>query len=81
MKTFHLTIAKVDENLFEGEAVSATFPGKEGVFEVLAEHEAFVSELAPGTIRVRVAAGQLSQFEILQNGVVEVSHNQVTVLL
>ena len=30
MKTFHLTVAKVGENLFEGEAISATLPGERG---------------------------------------------------
>jgi F-type H+-transporting ATPase subunit epsilon len=80
-KTFHLTVAKVGENLFDGEAVSATVPGSEGVFQILAEHEALVSELVPGMVHVRAADDQIHQFEILKKGIAEISHNQTTILL
>jgi len=80
MKTFHLTIAKVGENLFDGEAVSVSLPGIEGTFEVLAEHEAFVSELAPGEARVTSADNARHTFPIT-GGIAEISRNQATVLL
>jgi F-type H+-transporting ATPase subunit epsilon len=79
-KTFHLTIAKVGENLFDGEAESVTLPGVEGVFTVLAHHEPFVSELKKGTASVRTATG-VQTFPLHEGGVAEVSNNQVTVLL
>ncbi len=81
MKTFHLTVARVGENLFDGEAVSASLPGSEGIFEVLAEHEAFVSLLAKGEMRIRTASEEMYRFEILKGGIAEVSRNQATVLL
>lgn len=81
MKTFHLTIAKVGENLFDGEAISASIPGVEGMFEVLADHEAFVSELRQGQMRVKTPDDQMQSFEIPRGGIAEISHNQATVLL
>ena len=51
-KTFHLTIAQVGHNIFDGEAVSVTLPGSDGVFTVLANHEAFVTPLKIGEARV-----------------------------
>jgi len=81
MKTFHLTVAKVGENLFDGEAISATLPGSEGVFQILAEHEAFVSELAKGQAHVVSADDQKHSFDIPQGGIAEVSRNQATILL
>ena len=81
MKTFHLTVAKVGENLFEGEAISATLPGSEGVFQILAEHEPFVSELKQGEVRIKGADDQLHHFEVPEGGIAEVSHNQATILL
>jgi F-type H+-transporting ATPase subunit epsilon len=81
MKTFHLTIAKVGENLFDAEAVSATCPGASGEFTVLAHHEPFVSELKSGTVRVKDAEGKAHAFAVENKGVVEVSNNQATVLL
>lgn len=81
MKTFHLTVARVGENLFEGDAVSVSASGKEGVFQVLAGHEAFISELKSGEVRVRAADAREYRFALPQGGVAEVSRNQATILL
>lgn len=80
-KTFHLTVARVGENFFDGDATSATFPGSEGAFTVLANHEAFVSTLKPGVIEFTDAEGKEHYVEVERDGVVEVSNNQTTVLL
>jgi len=80
-KTFHLTVARVGENLFDGEAVSVTLPGAEGVFTVLAGHEAFVSPLKPGEIRIEPAKGEKLTIELSATGIAEISSNQATVLL
>ena len=80
-KTFHLTIAKVGENLFEGDAVSATFPGVEGELTVLAQHEAFVTSLTAGVIRIEPSDGERIEVAITDSGVLEISNNQATVIL
>ena len=80
-KTFHLTIAKVGENLFDGEAISATLPGISGQFTVLANHEAYVSELKAGTAKVKSSDGTTQSIAVPIGGIAEVSHNQATVLL
>lgn len=80
-KTFHLTVAKVGENLFDGDAVSATLPGKDGVFQVLANHEAFISELKEGDMRVTSADSQSHTFSLPHGGIAEISHNQAIILL
>ncbi|MEJ0053181.1 MAG: hypothetical protein WDN10_00435 [bacterium] len=80
-KTFHLTIAKVGENLFDGEAVSTTLPGLSGEFTVLAGHEPYVSELKAGTARVKTADGQTRSISVPAGGVAEVSGNQATIIL
>jgi F0F1-type ATP synthase epsilon subunit len=79
--TFHLTIARVGENLFEGDAISVSLPGEAGVFEILAGHEAFISPLAQGTARVTDAAGHARSFDIAAGGIAEVSAGQATILL
>lgn len=80
-KIFHLTIAKVGENLFDGEAVSVTVPGTEGVLTVLAHHEAFVTPLKAGEIRVETEDGSGQTFALAETGILEVSNNQATVIL
>ncbi len=80
-KTFHLTIAKVGENLYDGEAVSVTVPGAEGLLTVLANHEAFVTPLKEGTIRVEKEDGTKEEFTLPISGILEVSNNQATVII
>lgn len=80
-KTFHLTIAKIGTNLFDGDAVSATLPGSEGTLTVLANHEPLVTSLDPGIIRVNVQDGQAQTFELTAPGILEVSNNQATVII
>lgn len=80
-KTFHLTIARVGENLFDGEAISAVLPGAEGVFMVLPQHEPFVSELKEGVAHIVAADGEKYHFDLSTGGIAEVSSNQATVLL
>ena len=81
MKSFHLTVARVGENLFDGEATSITLPGEEGMLQVLANHEAFVSGLKTGEMHVVAADEKTYHFEIPRGGVLEVSGHQATVLL
>ncbi|MBY0110513.1 F0F1 ATP synthase subunit epsilon [Patescibacteria group bacterium] len=80
-KTFHLTVARVGENIFDGEAVSVTLPGSEGVFTVLAGHEPFVSELKEGEARIEAVNGEKHHVPIHDGGVAEISGGQATVLL
>ena len=79
--TFHLTIARVGETLFEGEAVSARFPGTEGQFTVFANHEPFVSQLTLGSVRVITNENEVLEFPVSAGGVAEVSGGQATVLV
>jgi F-type H+-transporting ATPase subunit epsilon len=72
-------IAKVDENLYDGEADSVTLPGAEGEMTILPEHEPLITTLKPGTIVVR-RAGEERTFAI-KSGVLEVRHEGVTVIL
>ena len=79
-KTFHLTIAKVGENLFDGEALAVTLPGEEGTFTVMAHHEAFVTPLKAGEAVVETADGKKETY-FIERGIAEISSNQATVLL
>lgn len=79
MATFHLTIASVGETHFDGQAVSATFPGSAGEFTMLAHHEPLVTTLKKGTITVREEGG-VKELPI-QDGILECSNNRAVVLL
>lgn len=74
-----VVIAKVDENLYDGEAVSMTLPGAEGEMTVLGEHEPLITTLKSGTIIVHAENGD-REFQI-EGGVLEVRHDGATVIL
>jgi len=78
-KAFHLTIAKIAENLFDGEVQSVTLPGVDGVFQVLANHEALISELKQGTVHIKTMDEQVHDIA-LTGGIAEISQNQVTII-
>lgn len=78
--TFHLVLASVGETRFDGQVVSATFPGTAGEFTVLAGHEPIVTTLKKGAIVVRESGGSAKEFSV-DNGVLEVSGNRAVVLL
>ncbi len=80
-KTFHLTIAQVGQNIFDGEALSVTLPGAAGAFTVLANHEAFVTPLKAGDAKIVTAENEHKTVTLSEAGIAEVSQNQATVIL
>lgn len=80
MKSFHLSISSVGETRFDGDSVSATFPGSDGELTILAHHEPLVTTLKKGVITVRDQSSEKKEFQI-ENGVLECSGNRVIVLL
>ena len=80
-RTFQLTIANLGENLFDGEALSVTLPGAEGMFTVMAGHEAFVTPLKAGVALVKMTDGSETSYTLGEGGIAEVSGGQATVLL
>jgi len=77
--TFQLVVSSVGETYFDGQAISATFPGSAGEMTVLAHHEPLVTTLKEGTVIVRTEGG-VKEFPV-RNGVLECSNNRAVVLL
>jgi len=77
--TFHLVIASVGLTRFDGEVYSATVPGEEGQFTILAHHEPIVTTLKSGTILIKSSEGE-KKIEV-RSGVIECSNNRAVVLL
>lgn len=75
-----LEIVTPDEKVFEGEVVSATFPGSDGSFQILNGHAPLVSTLGRGDIKY--IQEKKDEVNILvDGGVVEVMYNKVNVLV
>ncbi len=76
----HVTIATVTDTLYAGTAKQVSLPGIDGELAILGHHMPLMTTLKPGTATVVREDGSRENFAI-QSGVVEVSHNAVTVLL
>jgi len=68
-------ILSPQEVLFEGQAKSVTFPGEQGVFEVLPFHKRLISRLVAGTLFVD------EQAISIKRGVVQVDQNNVSAVV
>jgi len=74
----HLEIVTPDKMVYEGEVTSATFPGSQGIFQVLENHAPIISSLAKGELIYVNESG--SQSLQIDGGVVEVLKNKIIVL-
>lgn len=75
-----LTIARVDGPVFDGDVVSVSVPGVAGDMQLLASHEALISPLKAGIIKIEKESGEVESFE-LKAGTLEVSANHATILI
>ncbi len=82
-----LEIVTPDEKVFEGEVVSATFPGSDGSFQVLNDHAPLISTLGRGDLvyKTKITEGKdkdklKATILGVDGGVVEVLNNKVVVL-
>lgn len=74
----YLEIYTPDKQVFEGEVLSASFPGTDGSFQILNNHAPLVSTLGKGRL---VYKNKKKEFVVtIDGGVVEVLNNRVIVL-
>ena len=74
----NLEIITPDKKVFEGEVVSASFPGTDGSFQVLNDHAPLISLLKDGVVEYK-SKDSVNQVKIT-GGVVEVLKNKVILL-
>lgn len=79
-KFLKLTVARVDGPVFDGEVISVAVPGVAGDMELLAGHEALISPLKNGEVRIKKTDGTTESFGVI-SGTLEVSHNHATILI
>ena len=74
----NLEIITPDKKVFEGEVLSASFPGTDGSFQVLNDHAPLISLLKDGVVEYK-SKDSVNQVNIT-GGVVEVLKNKVILL-
>ena len=76
----NIEIVTPDENIYSGEIKLVKLPGTDGSFEVLKNHAALISTLEKGEIKLIDINNDVKFFDV-NEGVVEVLNNKITVLL
>ena len=76
-----VTIAQVDQNLYDGEAASLSVPASEGVMTILPDHEPIIATLKEGVVAVRPTSASEPQEFPITGGVLEVSKAGAVVIL
>ena len=79
MKTFPLTIASPDGNLFDQPVVRLILRGTEGDLAVMAGHIPFTAAVRPGDCRVELEDGS-EKLGRLDGGLLTVAEGRVTLL-
>ncbi len=80
MNTFSLQVLRINETIFDGQAISLTVPGTIGEITILAKHETMLSSLSKGEVVIRPETEEQLSFEI-EHGFIEATLDRVTVLL
>lgn len=75
-----LTISKIDQILFSGDAESVVVPGAAGEMTVLAHHMPLITTLRAGSIIVKQKEGELISYPIT-SGFLEVGKNETVILV
>ncbi|MBN1251067.1 MAG: ATP synthase F1 subunit epsilon [Bacteroidales bacterium] len=75
-----IEIVTPDKKIYSGEIKLVKLPGTGGSFEILKNHAALISTLEKGEIKVIDTNNDIKFFDI-NDGVVEVLNNKITVLL
>ena len=79
--SFKLDILTPKKKVFSGEVSSLVAPGELGYLGVLANHAPLVTTLVPGKVTFRDPSGATRVMESVGDGLLEVHHNQVTLLV
>lgn len=73
-------IVTPEATVYTGEAVRVSVPGGKAPFTMLHQHQAIVSTLRPGIVRLAHADGSESRFGLVGEGLVEQHGDAVTIL-
>ncbi|MCL1950893.1 MAG: ATP synthase F1 subunit epsilon [Turicibacter sp.] len=80
MKEMHVRVVTPDKLIFDGQATRIQVKGTEGQFMVLPRHLPMVSLLGLGELRIDSPHDAESHYIAIDEGVLEVSNNKITIL-
>ncbi len=76
MKTFHLTVASLDEVLVQDDVTAVYFLTSNGEIGVLTDHATYLTDTLPGQIRYTKTGNKPTTLDITRPGVFFIKDNQ-----
>lgn len=80
-KDFSLAILSPEKKIYEGKVVSLIVPCQTGYWGILANHAPLIAATDKGKLTLREAIGEIKEIQIESKGFLEVSKNNVTLLI
>ena len=78
--TIHVEVVSAEASIFSGEAEFIVLPGVMGELGIFPKHAPLVTQIKPGTVRIKVPGQADEQVVYVQGGFLEVQPDGVTVL-
>lgn len=81
MNAFQLKIVACDRVFYQGDCEALIFPGYDGQIEIMANHAPMTTMVEIGEMRYRLPEMSDWQTVIVSDGLIQVKHNQVDVIV
>src|SRR5437762_9681636 len=78
--TIHVDVVSLTESIYSGEAEFIVLPGVMGELGIFPKHTPLITQIKPGTVRIKVPGQTEEQVVYVQGGFLEVQPDVVTVL-
>ena len=78
--TIHVEVVSAEESIYSGEAEFVVLPGVMGELGIYPKHTPLITQIKPGTVRIKVPGQAEEQVVFVQGGFLEVQPDVVTVL-
>jgi len=78
--TIHVEVVSAEASVFSGEAEFIVLPGVMGELGIFPKHTPLITQIKPGTVRIKVPGQAEEQVVYVQGGFLEVQPDVVTVL-
>ncbi len=80
MATMRIDVVSAEESIFSGEAEFVVLPGVMGELGIYPRHAPLITQIRPGTVRIKVPGQAEEEVVYVQGGFLEVQPDHINVL-
>ena len=80
MSTIRIDVVSAEEAIYSGEAEFVVLPGVMGELGIYPRHAPLITQIKPGTVRIKVPGQEQEELVWVQGGILEVQPDHINVL-